>query len=101
MIMSLRELENWYAQECDGDWEHTYGIRIETLDNPGWMLTIDLEDTKWHDLTIARTIDERTSTDWVQHEAGARRYLALGGAHNLEEMIDKFLSIVRTREPRS
>lgn len=32
----LGRLERWYAAQCNGDWEHTYGITIETLDNPGW-----------------------------------------------------------------
>jgi hypothetical protein len=31
-------LEQWYYDQCDGDWEHAYGIRIGTLDNPGWSL---------------------------------------------------------------
>jgi hypothetical protein len=28
-------LQGWYATQCDGDWEHEYGVSIETLDNPG------------------------------------------------------------------
>lgn len=38
-------LINWFAEECDGDWEHNEGITIETLDNPGWKLTIELWET--------------------------------------------------------
>lgn len=30
----LKWLENWYSSNCDGDWEHLYGITIRTLDNP-------------------------------------------------------------------
>jgi hypothetical protein len=41
----LKWLENLYSSNCDGDWEHSYGIRIETLDNPGWAIRINLEDT--------------------------------------------------------
>lgn len=29
-------LQKWYKSQCDGDWEHEYGIKIETVDNPGW-----------------------------------------------------------------
>ncbi|MFE4959105.1 Imm53 family immunity protein [Streptomyces sp. NPDC056653] len=28
-------LQNRYAQQCDGDWEHEWGVKIATLDNPG------------------------------------------------------------------
>ena len=34
---------NWYKTNCDGDWEHSYGITLQTLDNPGWHLTVDLQ----------------------------------------------------------
>ena len=38
----LAWLQNWYAQQCDGEWEHDHGVRIETLDNPGWYLRMDV-----------------------------------------------------------
>jgi hypothetical protein len=28
--MSVSALERWYVSPCDGDWEHSYGIRIDT-----------------------------------------------------------------------
>jgi hypothetical protein len=31
--------------QLDGDWEHRYGLRIESLDNPGWLIRIDLVGT--------------------------------------------------------
>lgn len=34
---ALERLEEWFENNCDGDREHGAGIRIETLDNPGWM----------------------------------------------------------------
>ena len=41
----LEWLERWYAEQCDGDWEHLCGVKIDTLDNPGWLLTVDLVGT--------------------------------------------------------
>lgn len=38
-------LIDWYRSECNGDWEHAYGIQIDTIDNPGWSLKIDLLET--------------------------------------------------------
>lgn len=43
-------LSSWYRKECNGDWEHTYGISIQTLDNPGWSVRIDLLDTSFENL---------------------------------------------------
>ncbi len=42
----LQRLQRWYASYCDQDWEHSYGVKIETLDNPGWLVHIDLERTR-------------------------------------------------------
>lgn len=32
---SLALLQQWYLQQCNEDWEHSWGVRIATLDNPG------------------------------------------------------------------
>lgn len=45
---NLNWLTAWYLAQCDNDWEHSYGVKIDTLDNPGWSITIDLTDTSLH-----------------------------------------------------
>jgi hypothetical protein len=32
---SFDALLQWYAAHCDSEWEHTYGVTLDTLDNPG------------------------------------------------------------------
>jgi hypothetical protein len=34
----VAELDRWHSEHCDGTWEHRYGVRIQTTDNPGWLL---------------------------------------------------------------
>jgi hypothetical protein len=41
----LTRLQTWYLANCNGDWEHKHGIHIETLDNPGWLVKIELART--------------------------------------------------------
>ena len=41
----LIRIQQWYASQCNGDWEHQFGVRIDTLDNPGWLVRIDLAGT--------------------------------------------------------
>jgi len=31
-------IQSWYRDQVNGEWEHTSGVTIETLDNPGWMV---------------------------------------------------------------
>lgn len=91
----LKDLQSWYLAECDGDWEHSFGIKLETLDNPGWLLTVDLEDTSLEGLHVPRVITEREENDWVQYEVADGRFVASGGGKNLEEVIEAFLKIVK------
>lgn len=45
----LSRLERWFAAHCDGDWEHGYGVQIQTTDNPGWLVKIGIDGTKAQD----------------------------------------------------
>jgi hypothetical protein len=39
----LARLSRWYTAQCDGDWEHHQGISIQSCDNPGWWVKINLK----------------------------------------------------------
>jgi hypothetical protein len=39
------KLEAWYLAQCDGEWEHSFGISIRTSDNPAWNVVIDIKGT--------------------------------------------------------
>ena len=43
--VDLSKLMAWYLSHCNGVWEHGYGLSIVTLDNPGWMLKVNLIGT--------------------------------------------------------
>jgi hypothetical protein len=45
MQSTLSRLSLWYVGQCNGDWEHDSGVKIDTLDNPGWRITISLNST--------------------------------------------------------
>ncbi|WP_349985626.1 immunity 53 family protein [Stenotrophomonas sp. WHRI 8082] len=94
MDTAISLLQKWYARHCDEDWEHSYGIKIDTLDNPGWILTVDLDDTEFSERLLPRNRLDRSEADWVQSEISGRRYIACGGVLNLEEMVLQFLIFV-------
>ncbi len=43
---TLHRIQKWYESCCDGEWEHEFGVRISTLDNPGWAVEINVEGTR-------------------------------------------------------
>lgn len=63
--MNFQYVEDWYAARCDGDWEHEFGVRLVTLDNPGWNLSVDLADTDWEGHTLPRTMRDLGDGRWI------------------------------------
>jgi len=89
----LQRLQDWYQSQCDEDWEHSYGVKIDTLDNPGWIVQIDLADTKLEDqefVAFARG-DSDAGADWIHCKAESRMFVGTGGFGNLTEILDTFL----------
>lgn len=93
----LHRLQDWYVAECNGDWEHSFGVKIDTLDNPGWMVTIDLLETRWSALELPRQVVERAERDWVQTEVTGSQFIGCGGPRNLGEILRVFFSIIDGR----
>ena len=50
----LTRLQRWYHANCNDVWEHSYGVEIKTLDNPGWTIRISLLDTSLESRSFAR-----------------------------------------------
>jgi hypothetical protein len=86
------QLEAWLSEQCDGDWEHTYGLTIETIDNPGWYVQIDLNETTLADIVKPFYRSERSETDWIQFEIKDSKFIGSGGIGNLREVLHCFLS---------
>lgn len=84
-------LQQWFANQCDGQWEHQHGITIETLDNPGWYIGIDLGGTEIARKKFNRTNHSRSRHDWVECRVASERFEGFGGPGNLGEIIDVFL----------
>lgn len=90
--MSLVEkLENWYSGQCNENWEHHCGISIESLDNPGWLVTIDLKGTQLEEKHFDKIQNERTKTNWIDCQVEERKLKGAGGSFNLVEILEIFL----------
>jgi len=91
---SLSRLQEWYRSHCNEDWEHTYGIRIDTLDNPGWIVVIDLAETELHGVLFPeiRKGDSESDANWITCTSDGEKFQGACGAMNLEEVLSAFLS---------
>lgn len=89
--MTVSALERWYSRQCNGEWEHSYGVKINTLDNPGWRVEIDLRDTRKQGATLQTVKLERTDDDWIHYWIEKRRFQIACGPGNLSEAIEVFV----------
>jgi len=94
MSRELTRLKKWYAGVCNGVWEHSHGIKIETLDNPGWKLSIDLKDTKYEEMHWPETKINNGDEDWLTYRVREGKFEAFGDVSKIETMLSIFLSRV-------
>jgi hypothetical protein len=77
-------LQDWYRSKCNGEWEHEFGIEIETLDNPGWRVEVDVGRS----LMSQSTSCDRSDSDWVRCSVKDGRFVGSGGPGNLNEILE-------------
>ncbi|MCK2003888.1 immunity 53 family protein [[Brevibacterium] frigoritolerans] len=92
---TLKWLESWFMQNCDGEWEHSNGIKVLTLDNPGWSIEIDLEGTDFEEKFFKDFRVENSDEDWIYCKVRDNKFLGYGGVNNLKDILDVFKKWVK------
>ena len=91
-------ISDWFTNECDGDWEHENQIKIQTLDNPGWDIVIDLRYTDLENLNLNHTLIEASEHDWYFYSIKDKKFNAAGDLSKLNFLLEKFKEIVRSHQ---
>ena len=93
----ITRIQQWYHSQCNGDWEHTSGVKVGTLDNPGLSLEIDLQDTVLENAVFEERrygmgIEAETSGDeWLICKVEKQVFKGFGGPYKLQELMATFL----------
>lgn len=96
---NLKWLQKWYVSQCNGCWEHEYGITIVTLDNPGWRVIVNLKDTSLQNKPMEPVQMERSEDDWIYIKLENDSFHGTGGSGNLEEIVQAFRTWATTFQP--
>jgi hypothetical protein len=91
-------LTAWFAQQCDGDWEHDLGIRIETLDNPGWALDIRIGDTELEGVSAEWHKNEASEDTWLYWRSTGDMFEARCGPKDLARALAAFQMFASSAE---
>ena len=95
-MSGLEFLQDWYLAQTDGDWEHGFGITIETLDNPGWFVRVSLEETALEGRTFEYRAWEKSDDDWHHTWSDGVRFEGAGGPKNLSDLLREFRRFVES-----
>jgi hypothetical protein len=93
---ALARLSKWYAAQCDGEWEHGMGVAITTVDNPGWLVKINLQGTGCERGVFRDVKINNGDNDWLQCSVKDAKFIGAGDPSKLEIILDHFLSFVST-----
>jgi len=91
-------LENWFEQHCDGQWEYENSIVIETTEKPGWMVMIDVANTRASRKNFLPIQEERNHRDWIFCAVADDIFEATCGVHNLREVLGVFRNWIESFE---
>ena len=88
----LFRLQEWYLNECNGVWEKRFKIKIDTIDNPGWSLLVDLNGTQLEKEKFKKVRIDITEDNWVHCWIEEEQFQGAGGPENLIDIIKIFIS---------
>lgn len=89
-MTNIELIQEWYKNQCNGDWEHEYGVKIETMDNPGWIVSIDLVDTFLQGFEYQYS--KKGEEDWIELVSDGKVFRGAGDFLKLDEILDKFIN---------
>jgi hypothetical protein len=94
----LSKLARWFARHCDGTWEQHRGISVQSTDNPGWWVKIDLTRTALEVRPFAEVsegVDDKgfpTAARWLHCHLQDEQWHGAGDPTRLPEIISRFLA---------
>ncbi len=72
-------LQKWFLNQCDQDWEHMFGIHIETLEkinDIGWHVNISLNETIYENVPFIGINEFKGKNDWYKYEIIENEFIA-------------------------
>jgi immunity protein 53 of polymorphic toxin system len=102
---SIQWLQQWYHAQCNDTWEHQHGITIQSLDNPGWLVKIDLAGTPLQSLNMREVGKEshvnhkgiEGQHDWLHCTVKDGFFVGAGGPFSLLSICNVFRNWVEKK----
>lgn len=94
----IKWLQDWYSSNCDGEWEHENSIKIQSLDNPGWLLEIEICNLSSRVSLKKWNVFELSEENWIGYDVENNKFTASGDSTKLEALITIFKMVLEQGE---
>lgn len=91
-------IQNWFKDNCNGDWEKGEAIQIITIDNPGWEVEIDISTTSIASINLEWILNETSPQDWYGVKIENQKFTAQGDSDKLEFLLGLFKEMIERIE---
>ncbi|WP_339841273.1 immunity 53 family protein [uncultured Maribacter sp.] len=91
-------IQEWFKDNCDGNWEHGEVIQITTIDNPGWEVEIDISNTSIATMNLEWILNEKSKDDWYGVKIMNQKFIAAGDAGKLKFLLGLFKEMIEKIE---
>lgn len=86
----LQWIQEWYNRFCWDEERHYYGIKIETLDNPGWSVKIEICDTPLENKSFGKICQDNGDSDWIFCKVEDGFFYGAGDPNKLISILEVF-----------
>lgn len=94
----LEWLGKWYQKQCDGVWEDDHGIDIQTMNNPGWQVRIELHGTPYSNIELEWTSEQNEDEDWYGYKFELAVFDGIGDPSKLEFILEQFRKVIEAKD---
>lgn len=91
---NIERIQRWYGLQCNGEWEHQHGVSIDTLDNPGWNVSIDLVGTNLERVSMSPYKYDKGEDDWVLCELRDGKFIGNSDSSKLNLILESFVRLL-------
>lgn len=93
---TIERLQDWVQSHCDGEWEHHHGVAVESTNNPGWWVKVDLMGTALLEKPFERIARGDDSNDpqppWMRCYVEDGVFNGAGDPSTLNEILTVFFT---------
>ena len=82
-------VQRWFISNCNGDWEHGYGINMEYTKETGWYVYFNVNHTSMYDCKFDKK-DKKGKKKWLTFEVNENSFIGRGDSSKLEEILQTF-----------